>query len=223
MNGLFMTGTDTDVGKTWVGRYIIKSLVKRGVNIVPRKPIESGWPAVEADLQSTDAHTLASAAGVIDQLNSVCPYRFEAALSPVRAARMENQALTLSDLEAHCSQNLGTNDFLYVEGAGGFYSPLVEDGLNADLASRLKLPLVLVANNKLGCMSQILLCCEAIERRQLKLAAIVLNQVNETPLDTAMNNEEDLKDYLSYPIFSLNHQQSTLPSPLIDLLYLPVT
>ena len=72
-------------------------------------------------------------------------------------------------------------------------------------------------------MSQILLCCEAIEKRQLDLRAIVLNQVNETPLDTAMNNAEDLKDYLSYPIFSLNHQQSALPAPLIDLLYSPVT
>ena len=132
---------------------------------------------------------------------------------------MESCKLSLDSIKKQCTKNLASDDFLYVEGAGGFYSPLVEDGLNADLASSLDLPLVLVANNKLGCMSQILLCCEAIEKRQLTLAAIILNQVEAIGGDTAMNNEEDLKDYLSYPIFSLTHQQSILPPQLVNLLY----
>lgn len=132
---------------------------------------------------------------------------------------MENSTLRLDTVKTQCTQNLGADDFLYVEGAGGFYSPLVEDGLNADLAATLALPVVLVANNRLGCISQILLCCEAIEKRQLKLAAVILNQPDETVGDTAMNNEEDLKDYLSYPLFSLDHQQTTLPAPLVNLLY----
>lgn len=219
MNGLFMTGTNTDVGKTWVGVNIIRQLIARKINVIPRKPVESGWPATQDYEQLTDAYRLADAAGCLETLESVCPNRFTAALSPVRAARMENSALTLKMVKSLCIQNFEKNDFLYVEGAGGFYSPLVEDGLNADLASSLNLPIVLVADNRLGCMSQILLCCEAIEKRQLKLASIILNQVEETTSNTAMNNEEDLKDYLSYPIFSLSHQQTTLPEPLIDLLY----
>ena len=217
MNGIFITGTDTDVGKTWVGVKIIQELLSRNIQVSPRKPIESGWP--QGNIQNTDAYHLANAANCIDKIDQVCPNRFAAALSPVRAARMESSELTLGTIKTQCQQQLKPNDFLYVEGAGGFYSPLVEDGLNADLASSLELPIVLVANNRLGCISQILLCCEAIEKRQLALTAIVLNQVAEVSGDTAMNNEEDLKDYLSFPIFSLSHQQSTLPAPLIDLLY----
>jgi len=219
MNGLFVTGTDTDVGKTWVGTNIIRQMKNRNINIIPRKPIESGWPASRNDEQFTDAYRLAEAAGCLEKLVSVCPNRFVAALSPVRAARMEDSALSLQTIKTQCLRDLKENDFLYVEGAGGFYSPLVEDGLNADFSSALNLPIVLIANNRLGCISQILLCCEAIEKRQLKLAAIVLNQVEKATGDTAMNNEADLKDYLSYPIFSLGHQQTTLPEPLIDLLY----
>lgn len=219
MNGLFITGTDTDVGKTWVGTNIIRELLAKGVNVIPRKPIESGWPAAVEDYSKTDAYELAKAADSLDNLTSICPNRFAAALSPVRAARMESCKLSLDSIKKQCIKNLGSDDFLYVEGAGGFYSPLVEDGLNADLASSLDLPLVLVANNKLGCMSQILLCCEAIEKRQLTLAAIILNQVEAIGGDTAMNNEEDLKDYLNYPIFSLTHQQSILPPQLVNLLY----
>jgi dethiobiotin synthetase len=217
MNGIFVTGTDTDVGKTWVGTHLIRELIDRGIDVHPRKPIESGWPT--GDLQQTDAWRLALAAGKTDQLDAICPNRFAAALSPVRAARMEGAALTLRQLADQCTENLKSDDFLYVEGAGGFYSPLTEDALNADLASALRLPVVLVANNRLGCMSQVLLCCEALQRRGLDLLAVVLNQVNESSGDAAMNNQEDLAELLPQPVFSLTHNQSSLPAPLIDLLY----
>ena len=217
MNGIFITGTDTDVGKTWVGTNIIRELIARGIDVHPRKPIESGWPT--GDLQHTDAWRLALAAGKTDQLGAICPNRFAAALSPVRAARMEGAALTLRQLTAQCTESLADDDFLYVEGAGGFYSPLTEDALNADLASALQLPLVLVANNRLGCMSQVLLCCEAMQRRGLDLLAVVLNQVSADSGDSAMNNQEDLAELLPQPVFSLTHKQSSLPAPLIDLLY----
>ena len=219
MNGLFMTGTDTDVGKTWVGVNIIRELLSKDINVVPRKPIESGWPEAQQDYPKTDAFRLADASNTLTDLASVCPNRFAAALSPVRAARMENHELSLIRITKQCIEGLNKDDFLYVEGAGGFYSPLVEDGLNADLASSLKLPVVLVANNKQGCISQVLLCCEAIEKRKLTLAAIILNQVEEATGNTAMNNDEDLKDYLSYPIFSLSNQQTILPPQLVNLLY----
>ena len=219
MNGLFVTGTDTDVGKTWVGTQLIQALILRGVNVVPRKPIESGWPELTENLPTTDTWKLAKAAGLSEQLDSICPNRFPAPLSPVRAARMVGRELSLNEIRDQCLTNTNENDFLYVEGAGGFYSPLVEDGLNADLASKLSLPVVLVANNKLGCISQVLLCCEAMQRRQLDLRAIVLNQVNPDSQTEAMNNQQDIAEYVSQPVFSLHHGQDNLPEPLIDLLY----
>ena len=219
MKGLFVSGTDTDVGKTWVGTRLIKALSARGLIISPRKPIESGWPALTEDLPSTDAWKLATAAGIIEKLDTICPNRFPAPLSPVRAARMVGQSLTLDGISKQCMSDINSDDFVYVEGAGGFYSPLVEDGLNADLASQLNLPVVLVANNKLGCISQVLLCCEAMERRNLDCRAIILNQVTPVTESTAMNNQEDIAEYVSQPVFSLHHAQDNLPAPLIDLLY----
>lgn len=218
MNGLFVTGTDTDVGKTWVGTQLIRALKARGVNVHPRKPIESGWPN-DKNLMDTDSWKLADAAGCSDQLETVCPNRFPEPLSPVRAARLVNQSLTLETIEAQCLSGLQKDDFLYVEGAGGFYSPLVEDGLNADLASRLNLPVVLVANNKLGCISHVLLCCEVMQRRHLDLRAIILNQADADAGAVSMNNQEDIAEYVSQPVFSLKHGEDSLPEPLIDLLY----
>ena len=219
MKGLFVTGTDTDVGKTWVGSLIIKALIKKGVKLQPRKPIESGWPKNIGDVISTDAWHLANAANKLDQLDTICPNRFPAPLSPVRAARLVNRPLSLERVASQCIDNLQHDDFLYVEGAGGFYSPLVEDGLNADLASKLNLPIVLVANNRLGCMNHILMSHEAIQHRGLNLLAVILNQVEAVDHDTAMNNQEDLQEYLTQPVFSLSHGQTTLPEPLINLLY----
>jgi len=217
MKGLFVTGTDTDVGKTWVGCQLIQALMQRGTKVHPRKPIESGWPS-DQDISSTDAWKLAHAAKQTDKLHSICPNRFPEPLSPVRAARLVNRKLDLKAITQQCQTGLQATDFLYVEGAGGFYSPLVEDGLNADLASQLKLPVVLVANNKLGCINHVLLCYEAMQQRQLDLVAVILNQVSEGNSSHAMNNQEDIAEYISQPVFSLSHGQSSLPAPLIDLL-----
>ena len=218
MKGLFVTGTDTDVGKTWVGTQLIKSLKARNVNVKPRKPIESGWPDSE-NIQSTDSWKLSEAADCINSINIVCPNRFSTPVSPVRAARIASKKLTISTVKQQCLSGITEDDFLYVEGAGGFYSPFVEDGLNADLASQLSLPVVLIANNKLGCISQVLLCCGARQRRQLNLRAVILNQVDPNTNVQAMNNQEDIAEYINQPVFSLRHEQDDLPAPLIDLLY----
>ena len=219
MKGVFVTGTDTDVGKTWVGCLLIKALVAKGVNVQPRKPAESGWPDELEKLTQTDAWQLANAANQTNQLDTICPNRFPAPLSPVRAARMVDSPLYLDTITKQCTDKLQTSDFLYVEGAGGFYSPLIEDGLNADLASQLQLPIILVANNRLGCMNHVLMSHEIIQQRGLNLLAVVLNQVDEIDRSTAMNNQEDLQEYLTSPVFSLGHKQTTLPEPLINLLY----
>ncbi len=219
MKGIFVTGTDTDVGKTWVGRLLIEALIAKGVSVQPRKPIESGWPQTADGIASTDAWKLAKAAKKVDQLDTICPNRFPAPLSPVRAARMVKRPLQLETIAKQCTDKLTSNDFLYVEGAGGFYSPLVEDGLNADLAAHLKLPIVLVVNNRLGCINHALMSHQAMQSRHLNLLAVVLNEVEPLDHDSAMRNQEDLQEYLQQPVFSLSHGQTTLPEPLVNLLY----
>lgn len=192
--GMFMTGTDTNVGKTWVGKQLIHTLRVLGREVIPRKPVESGW---NADIQQTDAWQLANAAG-LELDNSICPYRFSAAISPPRAAHLVGKHLTLQTLAATCPTRWDNRQFLYVEGAGGFYSPIADDGLNADLAQILGLPVVLVAENKLGCINHVLLAAEAIQQRRVPFAGVILN--NRQSLPESMDNLNDLRAYLTVPV-----------------------
>ena len=201
MKGVFITGTDTDVGKTWVGQKIIQQLTKDGISVEPRKPIESGWPA---DITQSDAWKLSNAANKEDKLDAICPNRFLAAISPDRAAKIEGMIITISQLSKQCTENFNPeDDFLYVEGAGGFYSPICSDGVNADLAKALNLPLILVVADRLGCINHTLLSIEAIEKRGLTLLGVVLNNVEENNFDIHnMNNYEDLLEKIDYPLIS---------------------
>ncbi|GAA0421086.1 dethiobiotin synthase [Cocleimonas flava] len=203
MKGVFVTGTDTDVGKTWVGQKIIQQLCKNGISVEPRKPIESGWPT---DITKSDAWKLAYAANQEEKLDVVCPNRFLAAISPDRAAKIEHKLITIQQLSEECIGSCNSEeDFLYVEGAGGFYSPICSDGLNADLAKALNLPIILIAADKLGCINHTLLSIEAIERCGLNLMGVVLNQIDSQNTDTQnMNNFEDLSEKINYPIISTN-------------------
>lgn len=205
MRGIFVTGTDTDVGKTYVGTLLAEQLISKGLKVIPKKPVESGCKKQGDELIPDDALKLKQASNYTGDLSDVCAYRFKATLSPVRAAHLENKRLSIEHLSQACRYS--GDGFLMVEGAGGFYSPLADDGLNADLAEALKLPVLLVANDKLGCINQILLTAEAISNRGLKLAAIVLNSIepNQSP---EMNNAEDLCDLVTAPIFKLTHAQN---------------
>ena len=205
MRGIFVTGTDTDVGKTYVATLLAAQLVKNGIKVIPKKPIESGCQKKNGGLIPADASALKHAAAYGGDLSDVCAYRFKAALSPVRAAHLESQKITIEQLDQACKYT--EDGFVLVEGAGGFYSPLAADGLNADLAEALQLPVLLVANDRLGCINQILLTAEAIAKRGLKLAAVVLNTKDQqNNLD--MNNADDLREYIDSPIYSLAHAQN---------------
>ncbi len=208
MRGIFITGTDTDVGKTYIACKLARQLTSEGLKVIPKKPIESGCQNKDGELIPADASALKLAGAYDGDLSDVCAYRFEAPLSPVRAAGMKNQRITIKQLEHACQHNTDAG-FALIEGAGGFYSPLATDGLNADLAKALQLPVLLVANDRLGCINQILLTAEAISNRGLKLAAVVLNKKDSTN-NQEMDNAEDLRGYISAPIYQIENNQETL-------------
>ncbi|MEE9302541.1 MAG: dethiobiotin synthase [Thiotrichaceae bacterium] len=213
--GVFVTGTDTDVGKTWVGQMIIRQLCAANVNVIPRKPVESGW---QTDVMKSDAWLLGSAASVTgktEALDRICPNRFQAAISPVRAATLEGKVLLTKQLKQQCIDGIDQNDFLYVEGAGGFFSPLASDGLNADLAKQLGLPVLLVADDKLGCINHILLSLAAIEGYGLSIKGVILNTRKEVDVETQMNNFDDLQSLIGTPVFQVAYQQESISEELL--------
>jgi dethiobiotin synthetase len=202
--GLFVTGTDTDVGKTQITAALARLLNERNVIVRPRKPVESGCRLDDADLIPADAITLQSAAKSDELLINICPYRFESALSPELAAALVGVSLTLDEVCAACRQGVTEADFLLVEGAGGFYSPLASGVLNADLAVALSLPVLLVAADRLGTIGHTLLTVEAIKRRGLTLAGVVLNQVTPS-VDPQMDNAAELSRWLGEPVMVTGH------------------
>ncbi|MCW8854941.1 MAG: dethiobiotin synthase [Gammaproteobacteria bacterium] len=218
MNGIFITGTNTNVGKTQVATLLARALQKNNISVAPRKPVESGCIVDGNELIPQDAVALKNAAGYSGSLAQVCPFRFEPPISPVRAAHLANQALTTEKVAQACTANVNEEkEFLLVEGAGGFYSPLCEDGLNADLAQALKLPVILVAQDKLGCINDVLLSVQAIQSRELNLVAVILNQTATTD-NPYMNNEEDLNNLINYPVFNIPYLQQNMPFSLPEKL-----
>ena len=190
-SGIFITGTDTGVGKTYIGSELCRILYTRGIPVQPRKPVESGCtPDSQGLLIPEDANRYFAACNGSIPLQTICPWRFETAVAPDYAARLDGVNLKLQQLENSCQ--VKTEEFLLVEGAGGFYSPIATDGLNADLAKSLNLPVLLVASDRLGTINQVLLTANAIKQQGLKLAAVILNSLSapETPL----NNRESLAD-----------------------------
>ena len=206
-NGYFITGSDTDVGKTYIGCELVRQLKSLGSRLEIRKPAESGCVSdAGGRLLPADASRLNQANGNAEDLSRVSRYRFRAALAPNRAAEIEGMELPMTNLVEACSRDI-EDSLLLVEGAGGFYSPLASDGLNADLADALKLPVIIVVNDRVGAINQALLTVQAVESRHLPVAAIILNRVLPDH-ETGMDNATGLRQYCSLPVFQCGYRQA---------------
>lgn len=222
--GLLVTGTDTGVGKTEIGAALAALLAARGVPVKVRKPVESGCPECDGRLIPQDAARLQSAARSREPLTTICPFPLRAAISPERAALLDGRPLTLDDLVRACHQGVTARDFLLVEGAGGFLSPLASGARVAELAERLQLPVLLVVADRLGCLNQAMLSVEAIAARGLELAAVVLNRI-DTEGPAGMDNGADLEIWLEQPVWrtrpgnpATSKFMSDALAPLVDVL-----
>lgn len=205
-SGYFITGSDTDAGKTYVACEIIRQLRKLGIDLQVRKPVESGCNEdSQGNLIGADAILLGRANGNREHPTAIAPFRFRAALAPHRAARLEGVQLFSHQLIKACELNQ-PDSCLIVEGAGGFYSPLAEDALNADIATALQLPVIIVVNDRIGAVNQALMTIAAVESRHLTIAAVIMNQVTEQQ-HIDMDNLSDLAGYCNYPLFQCLHRQ----------------
>jgi dethiobiotin synthetase len=186
--------------------------------------VESG---VDARTGPLDAQALHEAAGAHEPLERVCPLRLRAPLSPERAARLEGVALELDDLVASVRAGTDGAGFVLVEGAGGFLSPIARDALNADLAQALRLPVLIVAADRLGTLNHVMLTVEAVRTRGLDVAGVVLSAPSQVEPD-AMDNAGELARWLGRDVYRLAHgdpaaarawlHEAARLSPLVDAL-----
>ena len=198
MKGVFVTGSNTGVGKTTVAIEIVRHISKtRDVKV--RKPVETNCEIREQVFIPKDAIALSAACQLQEPLNKVCPYCFEAEASAEIASADSGEKLTLKELVLACKCDVD-NSFVLVEGAGGLYSPIAEAALNVDLAIELQLPLLIVVLDELGAISQALLTLEAARKNKLTVACVVLNAVESNNL----SNKEALAAYTKTPIISFS-------------------
>ncbi len=193
MTGLFITGTDTEVGKTVVTSALAAGLRSRGHAVRALKPLASGGlPPGE------DATMLGEAAG-----HPPLVYRcFEVPAAPTRAAAEAGEEVDWAEL-LRWIRGQATAHATLVEGVGGWEVPLVPGHRVSDLAVELGLPVLVVAANKLGVLNHTLLTVQAIEARGLKVVGVVLNDIADAHPDLARWNRDDLRTELDVPVLSM--------------------
>lgn len=217
--GLFITGTDTNVGKTYVGALIARQLKAAGHQVGVYKPVASGCRQEAGQLVSDDALSLWQAAGSPDELERVCPQRFVAPLAPHLAARAEGRRLDESRLLAGLEYWCERSDVVLVEGAGGLMSPLGDDTCMADLARDCGFPLLVVARNALGAINQTLqtLIAAATFPPGLPVAGVVLNQTGPAEDDASLaTNRDEISRRASAPVLASVGYRGRKFSDLVD-------
>lgn len=178
MNGFFITGTDTEIGKTFSAAALTHAFGARGRRVTPIKALAAGQALVDGQWVNEDVATLRAAQRLGLSDAQVGPLQFREPCAPHIAARLEGRAIEREPLLAAVHATAALGDLALVEGAGGFRIPLAEGWDSADLAVDLGLPVILVVGLRLGCINHALLTAEAIRARGLRLAAWVANTVD---------------------------------------------
>lgn len=208
--GLFVIGTDTNVGKTWVTALIARELADDGVEVGVHKPVCSGvetgpdgerfWP---------DVAILSEAIGGRYPAERICPQRFEAPLAPPVAAQLEGTAVDGDRLRSAARWWQGRVDLLLIEGVGGLLCPLTETDTVSDLADDFGYPLLIVARLGLGTINHTLLTVETARSRGLAVAGIILNDLDGRTDDISREtNPTELAARCNIPILAVvTHRQ----------------
>lgn len=175
---LFVTGTDTGVGKTRIATALCLAYVAAGKRVTGMKPVASGCSSTPDGLRNDDALALLGAMNVRAGYGDVNPYAFEPAIAPHIAAKEAGRSIDFEVLERSYERLSLQSEVTIVEGAGGWLAPLDDARSFADLATRWRLDVVLVVGLRLGCLNHALLTVESIHRHGLRLAGWVGNSVD---------------------------------------------
>lgn len=175
---VFVTGTDTEIGKTLVAAALVHCLARQGLTVAPMKPVAAGTVVSNGRRSNEDVDTLMSQANAKVPLELVVPYLFDPPIAPHIAARQQGITISSAPILSAFRQLSQLADAVVVEGAGGFCVPISETEDLADVAQALGLPVVLVVGMRLGCISHAVLTAQAIRARGLVLAGWVANTVD---------------------------------------------
>jgi dethiobiotin synthetase len=203
---LFVAGTDTGVGKTWVATRLLQALVASGLCVSGMKPVAAGSEMTPVGLRNDDALALAGAGNVAIPYEMLNPYCLAEATSPHIAAGHAAISIDIQLIVRRYVSILSKSDIVIVEGAGGWLAPIGKESTMADVAVALGLPVLLVVGMRLGCISHALLTADAIRARGLQLAGWIANPISVEFLPASVA----YRDYL-------DALEQRLPAPRLQL------
>ena len=202
MHGVFVSGTDTGIGKTHVSAALLRALRRIGIAAIGMKPVASGCESTSSGLRNEDALALIKAAGVERRYEDVNPYAFADPIAPHLAAADQGVVIEPQRIVEAYERLQGDSDFLVVEGVGGWLAPLGDSLMQADLARALDLPVLLVVGLRLGCLNHALLTARAIEADGCRLIGWIGNRIDADMLRVE-DNIETLKSRIQAPLLGI--------------------
>jgi dethiobiotin synthetase len=183
MSGIFVTGTDTGIGKTFVTAYLLGILQRSGIKAVPYKPVQSGGRLEEGILVAEDIEEYRLAANLPYQQDELCTYCLEDPVSPHLAAKISGVKIDKNRLVNQYIKLQKENDLVIVEGAGGLAVPLAENEdeiyLTKDLIKELDIPVLIVTHSSLGTINHSLLTAEYAKKNGIAILGFIINNVSE--------------------------------------------
>lgn len=192
MQGFFITGTDTEVGKTYVTCALLRDLRRRGIPAVGYKAMACG--------DRGDARAMQAATDPQMPLDTINPIYLKAATAPYVAAMLENRTLTAEELLQGCREAARFGSPVLAEGAGGWEVPIAPGFTMADFAVQLALPVIVVVGNKLGAVNHAVMTVQGIRARGLECRAIVLNHIGEEWDTAAVTNRRLIEEFTGIPV-----------------------
>lgn len=194
----FVTGTDTNVGKTLIAAGLLVAAKNKGLTTAALKPVAAGCEQTSEGLRNSDALLLQSVITQPLSYDQINPYALQAAIAPHIAAQQEKRSLSVDRLSGFCRGVLSSANFTLLEGAGGWRVPINARETLADLAKNLQLPVIVVVGVRLGCINHALLTFEAIIRDGLSIAGWVANCV-DAEMPALQENIDSLRARLPAP------------------------
>jgi len=204
MKVIFVTGTDTGIGKTVISSAISAFFsLRKQMNVGVMKPFECGLSKTDKDLLPWDAICLREASGSNDDLNTISPYTLEAPVAPEVAAMLEHVNIDINMVDKIYHSLAKSHDLLVIEGAGGVLVPIKENFFFADLIQKWNAPTLIVSRLGLGTINHTLLTNHLLKERGIKVIGVILNNTDGLGDLPAQTNPDILRKYLDVPVLGI--------------------
>ena len=200
---VFVTGTDTEVGKSVIAGGLALAFRERGIDVGVMKPAVTGCRTRKGQCTAEDVDFLVKASGSEDNPGLICPYMLRDPLAPEVAADREGARIDIRTIKSAFKQLNEKHEALIVEGAGGLFVPIKRNYLMIDLIASLGVPIVIVARPGLGTINHTLLSCEAARAKNIGIGGIIINNYPKKPSTAERTNPDMIRRYARAPLLGV--------------------